>query len=368
MKLKQIPEDFFVREIMDIKLQGKGEYAVFVMQKKRYTTINAVQRIAKELEKNPKAFNTSGMKDKDAITEQYVSGFGIKKEELQKLKLKDIKVFFKGYSDEPIKLASHAANYFEITARALDKELKPIEHFCNYYDEQRFGGIRPNMAKVGELIVKIKWEDAMKAYLLYPFSTETEEHHLFRKQMEKSWGRLKLGMAPSYLAESAVVDYLAGNQSDFTGAFRQLPKQVFTLFIHAYQSKLFNEMLAEYVREHCKISKEIEYCFGKLPMADETIELKIPLAGYDFNIDDVDERIKPLVKAAINEIDVKQFSFDEIPFLSSRTVFRDASAGIAGLKTGEPEKDELNNGKLKQKVCFTLAKGSFGTIAVKAMA
>lgn len=367
MKLKQLPEDFFVREIMEAHLADKGKYAHFVMQKKRYTTINAVNRVAKELGRNSRAFNTSGMKDKDAVTEQFVSAYGINRKDIEKLKLKDIKLFFKGYSDEPVRLASHTANYFEVTARALENELKPIKFICNYYDEQRFGGVRPNMAKVGELIVKRKWEDAMKAYLLHPFNTETEEHRRFRDEMKARWGKLRKGMAPSYLTESIVVDYLAKRQADFMGAFRELPKQILTLFIHAYQSKLFNEMLSEYIKNNYKEYKEIEHSLGKLPCVDEKIDLKIPLIGYDFDMNAVDEKLKPIVKAAISKIGLKQFSFAEIPFLSSRTIFRDASVEVKDLKLSKAESDELNKGKLKQKACFELQKGSFGTVAVKQM-
>lgn len=367
MKLKQIPEDFIVKEIADYKLGKKGKYAYFVLRKKQWTTINAIARIAEFLRKNPRIFNTSGMKDKDAVTEQYVSAYGLRREDIEKVAVKDIRLFFKGYSNEPVKLASHSANYFEITARALEKPLKQIKYLPNYYDDQRFGGIRPNTSKVGELIVKREWEEAMKHYLLYPFGTETAKHKEFRKRMEDNWGRLKADMAPKYLTERKAVEYLEKNPSDYIGAFKQLPKQVFTLFIHAYQSKMFNEMLDAYVRKHCKEYKEVKYCLGKLAMCEKELKVKLPLIGYDFDLNAVDENVKDIVKAVLKDADLKQFSFPELPFLSSRTLFREASAEVKELKLEKPANDELNKGKLKQKVSFTLPKGSFATMALKAM-
>ncbi|MBU2638579.1 MAG: tRNA pseudouridine(13) synthase TruD [Nanoarchaeota archaeon] len=367
MKLKQLPEDFIVKETADYKLGKKGKYAYFVLKKKNWTTINAIQKTAEFLRKNPKIFNTSGMKDKDAVTEQYVSAYGLRREDIEKVAVKDIKVFFKGYSNEQIKIGSLTGNYFEITARALDKPLSEINSVCNYYDDQRFGGIRPNMAKVGELIVKRQWENAMKHYLLHGFDTETEKHKLFRKELENNWGKLKAGIVPNYLTEKAVAEYLAKNPSDYIGAFKQLPKQILTLFIHAYQSKLFNEMLDTYVRKNCKEYKEADYCLGKLAMCNTELKVKLPLAGYDFDIEDVDENVKEIVKSVLKEIDLKQFSFPELPFLSSRTVMREASVELKDLRLEKAEKDELNKGRLKQKVFFILQKGSFATMALKAM-
>ncbi len=367
MKLKQIPEDFIVKEIADYNLGKKGKYAYFVLRKKNWTTLNAVQKIAEFLWKNPKIFNTSGMKDKEAITEQYMSAFGVRREDVEKVAITGIRLFFKGYSNEPVRIGSHRANTFEITARGLEKELKPVQSICNYYDDQRFGGIRPNMARVGELIVKRKWEDAMKHYLLYPFAAETADHKEFRRRMESNWGKLKAEMAPKYLTEIKAVEWLEKNPSDYIGAFKQLPKQVFTLFIHAYQSRLFNEMLDAYIRKKCMGFKEIEYCFGKLAMCAENIELRLPLVGYDFGMDAVERDVKEIVKAALKDMDVSQFSFHEMPFLSSRALFRDALVELKDLKLEKAVKDELNKGKLKQKVSFTLPKGSFATIALKTM-
>lgn len=368
MKLKQIPEDFIVKEIADYKLGKKGKYAYFVLRKKNWATINAIQKIADFLRKNPKVFNTSGMKDKDAVTEQYVSAFGLRQEDIAKIAIKDIKVFFKGYSNEPIRIGSHSANCFEITARALDKPLKELRYLPNYYDDQRFGGIRPNTAKVGELIVKRQWENAMKHYLLYPFDSETNNHKEFRKKMEANWGKLKAGMAPKYLTERKAVEYLEKNPSDYIGAFKQLPKQVFTLFVQAYQSKLFNEMLDKYVRNNCKDYSEISCCLGKLAVSDKALNMQLPLAGYDFDINSIDNNVKEVVKEVLEDVDVSQFSFNEMPFLSSRALMRDACVELKDSRLEKASNDELNKGKLKQKVCFTLPKGSFATIVLKAMA
>ncbi|MFH1066098.1 MAG: tRNA pseudouridine(13) synthase TruD [Nanoarchaeota archaeon] len=369
MKLKQLPEDFIVKEIADINLLDKGDYACFILRKKNWTTVNAILRIADYLRKNPKIFNNAGMKDKNAITEQYVSAYGLTKEDIQRVKIKDIRLKFKGYLENPIGLASHKSNGFEILARDLEKALARIKYFSNYYDEQRFGGIRHNMADVGKLIVQGKFEDAMKAYLLYPFKEETKEHQDFRKLMESNWGKLKADMVPGYLTEKRAVEWLEKNPNDYIGAFMALPKQISTLFIHAYQSKIFNDILAAYIRDKCEFF-EVNYCFGKLPMCVQNIKLKIPLIGYDYAKFEVDRQIKKYADEFLEKegITLEMFHVKQIPYMESRTILRDASAEIQNLMFSKDERDELNPGRKKQKSVFILNKGSFATIALKAMA
>lgn len=368
MKLKQLPEDFVVKEIADIKLDEKGKYACFILKKKNWTTTNAIEKIALFLGKNPKIFNNSGMKDKNAVTEQYVSAYDLKKEDIEKVKIKDIKLKFIGFIEKPLGLASHTANSFEILARDLEKPLARIKYFSNYYDEQRFGGIRPNMAAVGKQIIKGRFEDAMKAYLLYPFKDETDEHKKFRKEMEANWKKLKADMVPGYLIEKKAVEWLERNPGDYRGAFMALPKQVSTLFIHAYQSKIFNEILAAHIKENCEYF-EINHCFGRILMCVQNVKLQIPLIGYDYADFKVDKAIKKHAGAALEKEFIKpeMFHVKQIPFMESRTVMRDASAELQNLMFSKDERDELNNGRKKQKAVFILKKGCFGTIALKAM-
>lgn len=365
MKLKQLPEDFIVKEIMKLDLKPKGDHGYFVMKKRNWATEKAIRELAKVLKLNPKSFAVSGMKDKNAVTEQYVSCYGLKKEALANVKINDIKLYFKGYSMKPISLSSHEENVFGITVRDLSSGLNKIEYFCNYYDNQRFGGIRPVTAEVGRLLLERKLEEAMKVYLTRPFDEESDEHKAFRKDIESNWGTFSLKKVPGYLTERLVVDHLSKRPDDYLGAFAKLPKQIVTLFIHSYQSKLFNEILDKYVREFCDEWFEVEYCYGKLAMATEPLGIDLPLVGYDFEF--ADDKIKHIVKDVLKRVKVESFQFKELPFLSSRTVMRPATVQLKDLKMSDTEDDELNDGKVKQSISFSLPSGSFATMAVKAM-
>ncbi len=362
-KLKQMPEDFRVKENLPLKTTGiSGKYCYFIMKKKDWTTVMALYKIAERLRVNPRVFAVGGMKDKKGITEQHVSAYGVKWDKLKRIKVKDISFQFVGYGKDPIRLGSVRANEFLITVRNLEKPLSPIKSMCNYYDDQRFGGIRPNAAEVGKQLLKSDFEEAMKSYLTYPYPDETPNHKSFRENIRENWGDFSPKMVPGYLPnERKALAHLQKHKNDYIGAFRVVPKQIATLFIHAYQSLLFNRLLTKLVseEEHYNIS----YCFGKLPATETYFNKKLPLVGYDYEGDDSDVR-EVLEQDGIT---TSSFKSEELPFLNSRTIQRNASVKIGNLKLKDAEKDELNPGKLKQKVCFSLESGSYATMAVKHM-
>ena len=72
-KLKQIPEDFVVKEIVELELKPDGRYGYYKLTKKDYNTVSACKVIANKLHVKPKFVNFSGTKDRQAVTEQVIS-------------------------------------------------------------------------------------------------------------------------------------------------------------------------------------------------------------------------------------------------------------------------------------------------------
>src|SRR3989338_10267783 len=88
-KLKQVPEDFIVKEVSTIKIEDNGKYSYFILKKKNYNTLNAIQAVANKLGINIKNIGFAGNKDKNAVTEQAISICN-GNEGMEKIKLKDI--------------------------------------------------------------------------------------------------------------------------------------------------------------------------------------------------------------------------------------------------------------------------------------
>ena len=67
------------------------------------------------------------------------------------------------------------------------------------------------------------------------------------------------------------------------------------------------------------------------------------------------------------QIEFNDFVIRAIPDLSSEGSERELYAEVKDMKIGELEKDELNKGKKKVKISFSLDKGSYATEVVKAL-
>ena len=122
MLLKQIPEDFKVTEIIKVpKEDPTGKYTYFWLTKINYTTVRALQHIAKALRISKRRLHFAGTKDKNAVTKQLVSVMHLPPERLKEVKLKDIKIEPLHRGKERVCLGMHEGNRFEIVVRDLPK-------------------------------------------------------------------------------------------------------------------------------------------------------------------------------------------------------------------------------------------------------
>jgi tRNA pseudouridine13 synthase len=227
-------EDFVVREIIDPKFlikfsrdasgvkPVKGPYTLFLLEKNGLGTIDALKIIAKQFSIRVADIGYAGLKDKNAITFQYVTIKGIEKE-INKDNLKLTKV---GYSKNMICVGDLIGNKFEITLhdckniQNLEKIISEIKErgLPNHFGPQRFG-INEDNHKIGKMIVKRRLEHALS---------------LINKNHSKHYDDI-----------------------------RKVPKKMLKFFIHAYQSWIFNEALSEYIKN------------SKKPACDN-----IPIIGY----------------------------------------------------------------------------------------
>ncbi len=148
-KLKLIPEDFFVDEVIKIDNKESGKYAYFWLKKKNYTTLQAINYLSKKFSLSAKFFSFAGNKDKNAVTTQLISIVNGNKNmnfETEKLSIK-----FYCFGDRPISLGFNQGNNFVITVRNLESIPKIKSEFINFFGEQRFS--KSNVA-IGRAIVK----------------------------------------------------------------------------------------------------------------------------------------------------------------------------------------------------------------------
>ncbi|MBU1198849.1 MAG: tRNA pseudouridine(13) synthase TruD [Nanoarchaeota archaeon] len=315
-KIKQIPEDFIVKENSNVELEDSGDYSIFLMKKNNYTTERAIQQIANALHIERKRLGYAGNKDKVAVTAQNISIKHASKEKVEAIKLKDVELTFLGHSQNPISLGDLEGNSFEIIVRDIEKSPVCLKRIVNYFGEQRFS---KNNAEIGEAIVKKDFKKAVDLVL------DIIGHD-----------------------EKKVIEHLKKNKNDFVGALKNIPWKILKLYVHAFQSKLWNAIAKECVEKDLKVDK-------------------IPLIGFATEVKD--KKVKKIVDKIMqnNKITFRDFVIPAIPDLSSDGDERSLYAEIVDMKISELEKDELNKGKKKVKIIFSLGKGSYATEVIKGM-
>src|SRR3989344_133861 len=357
MKLKQTPEDFRVEELIKLPKQDTaGYHTYFWLAKRNYTTVRAIMAIAKALNVSFARFHFAGTKDASAITKQLVSAFQIPQERLSNLHLKDIEIEVVGRFAERLALGDLTGNRFEIVLRDLSKaDLNSIKEnylilnktgFPNYFGEQRFGG--GNSALIGREIVRGYFRDAVY-YLLTYSERENKDANIFRKFTAKNfgkWGSI-FERCPKFLGiETTVLKHLVQVPTDFAGALRKIPKPTRRMYVHAYQSYLWNSALANVK--------------GKL-------KSDYPIPGYKTKLgkDIFSKKVKELL--AVDNLTLDSFRCERMPELASEGTTRASAVKAKKLKFGKTEKDELNKNKFKIKLTFELPKGSYATELIRTL-
>ena len=302
--LKQTPEDFIVKEIINVKTEDKGIYSYFVLKKKDYNTVEAIEKIANKLNIPSKFIGFAGNKDKRAVTEQVISIKTTKK--INDLRLDDIDLEYIGKGNEPVSLGSHEGNQFVITIRNLaSRETDKIKKISknkllvpNYFGEQRFS---KNNIEIGRSMIK---KDFKKA---------------------------------SELAGLKV------NNNDYVGGLRKINKKVLTLYLHAYQSYLFNDTINQYL----KINKN-------KPVKN----IKIPIIG--FGTETSNNQLGKIINGILKQekISLRDFIIRQMPELSLEGAERDLFAEVKDFKI-------IKLGKGKATISFYLPKGSYATVVIE---
>ena len=246
MEIKKYPEDFQVEEVIDIK---DGKYLVFKVKKINRDTLDVIHDIARNTGIPFGKFGYAGLKDRHAVTIQSFSVDRIYEETLKTIELKDVELsdFSKG---QKIDIGDLVGNKFNILVRDIPENseeiiksnIKQIEEnsgFPNLFGEQRFGGNE----EVGRLILKGEFKEAVEKLLLKDNLSED-----LTDLIKEGKYREALELYPKLRNEKQILDYLS-KSPDYAKAFIVLPPSVSSLFVHAYQSKIFNEVVLERIKE-----------------------------------------------------------------------------------------------------------------------
>jgi len=73
IKIRRIPEDFKVFELNKFNILKRGKYKLYLLKKKNLETFDLVDYLSRTNQIPRGAFGIAGLKDKHAVTEQYLT-------------------------------------------------------------------------------------------------------------------------------------------------------------------------------------------------------------------------------------------------------------------------------------------------------
>ncbi len=350
--IKKYPEDFIVKENINLNLKGweeKGEFLIFLVKRINMSHYEMLNKLSKFFGVPTKEISFCGIKDKKAVIYQYIAVRKKKvrrniRDKLERIRIKEesignkIKISFVGYSDRDISSEDLLYNRFSIRVRNVgemntsEEEIEKIKNVVkrirkekfipNYFDEQRFGW---NNVQIGEAIIKRDFEFAVK-----------------KLNLEK------------------------------IGDLRKLDKWNLKIYTHAFQSWLWNIVLKLFLEDYSREKVYIKINRKKFPVPVDVKRIKrnklesFPMPGYGLKKYYGDIRynyIKNVMDMyGLNE---KDFIVRAFPIASCESIERSIFMHIEDLNF-KIEKNEIEN-ENNIVFNFSLLPGMYGTILIKSI-
>lgn len=402
-RLRRKPEDFIVQEIgLDGQIaplesttkeypDQPGKFIAFFLVKRNIDSIQAVRQLAKRLGISYKRFSYAGIKDRRALTSQRVTLYRASPQDVIGYDSHAIKVLHPHRVPRPIIPGGLIGNQFTIIIHDLDEspktvmnrlqriqaEIDDIGGLLNFFGHQRFGIMRPTTHLIGKQLVFRDFEKAVQLLL----SKDAEEHlaHETPNQEEEMKSQHASG---TY--ERAISHYLAKHPGDYVGCFKVLPKDLARLYVHGYQSYLFNRIISERTKRGLPLQEPLIGDFimpitGKIyavrMVTSDTLEqakkrvqkrqhiIVIPILGYDFEHINFEGEMGEIISKILKkeQVSPSRFRFQKLPLLSSRGSFRRLLITLQKLHLEYLTVNE----EFAVKMQFNLIKGSYASVVLR---
>ena len=358
-EIKEQVNDFIVEELASHETDEEGDHLIVKLRKQNMTTMEAIDKLSNMLHISKNRIGYAGNKDKRAVTEQHISIQGVTQEDVNQIFTDEFELEVIGRNGH-IGLGNLDANRFEITVRQLQLPINDLKNrsekivdemegkFPNYFGQQRFGSPRPITHQVGRHILQGNYEEAVWTYIAKPYD---QEYKSIRKIRDELWETREVEdtaekFPKQYRYEKALLYHLTKNEEDYKGAIKRLPDGLQQLFIHAYQSWVYNRTLSHLIEEGWY---EPEY--------------ELPLVGYKTDLKDGKPENK--MQEILDEEGVSQedFRLQDFPDLRSEGSYRRAFADFRNFDVLDIAEDDLNMNMNKMTVKFDLPKGAYATVS-----
>jgi len=252
--IKRSEEDFRVEELPLYELEGAGDHVHFLAEKRGQTTNALVREVARKLDRPQGAVGYAGLKDAQAVTRQWLSIEHVTPETCLALELSMARVLVANRHRNKLKRGHLAGNRFTIVLRECDaSRIEDVQSVLtvlervglpNSFGPQRFGA-RGDSARIGSAILQADHREAIELISGRPgpldFGAVKEARELFDSERyaeaARAWPR-------GFELSAKLCGAMDKHRGRASRAIRALSKREKAFYISAWQSELFNRVLA----------------------------------------------------------------------------------------------------------------------------
>lgn len=262
-----------------------GDFIHFTLYKENKETIEAISSIARILNAKVSDFGTAGTKDRRAVTSQRVSIRYRRPDDLIKVNqlVRDVRVGDFEFHWNGLQLGNLKGNEFVIVLKdchllhsgsavlSAEEQLENLKvcvqnamisvrkhGFLNYYGLQRFGTSATGTHEIGKEILRGNFKGAVDLLLSYDSdlvkqndkdSASHNAGNIVRAKacalFKESWSaedaqKARRILPRRFRVELTILEHLATSPLDYLGAILKLPRQLRTIYVHGYQSWVWN--------------------------------------------------------------------------------------------------------------------------------
>ena len=381
MKLKRQPEDFQVEELTEFATSG-GNFALYRLTKRSMGTPEVVDEILRRWNLPRDRVSYGGLKDKHALTTQFVTIFQGYRRDLRE---KAFELVYLGQADRPFTPQDIAGNRFLVTLRSLHRTaVDPIvdairqvqqNGIPNYFDDQRFGSVGFSGEFVAHPWCLGDYERTLWLALADPNEHDRPDEKAEKQILRDLWGNWNA--CKQKLSQSnrrSIITYLDDRPGDFRGAISRLRVDLRGIYLAAFQSALWNRLLATWLQSACRPEQLVSVplklgavpFFRELDPAQRTglsdLELPLPTARIKLDPGPVCTMMDKVLADFGLELRQIRVKYPRDSFFSKG----ERRAIISINKVDHlVAPDELEAGRQKIRLSFDLPRGSYATIFVK---